>query len=100
MTTNLIRQRHNSRKIANGPTSRRIHSQINHTTDERRKNQIHVLEVSHDSIEADSEAGFSKLLGGGCPGDVYAEEAGDVVSGGRGDWEGEAYWQKMALRRW
>lgn len=50
MTANLIRQRHNGRKVANQVSSRGKQRKINHGPRHGYQEHVHVFEVSDDPV--------------------------------------------------
>ncbi|KAF8247155.1 hypothetical protein K440DRAFT_661627 [Wilcoxina mikolae CBS 423.85] len=76
MASNLIHNRHNLRKVLNHPPTLRILRQINHPTNNRDDEQIHVLEIPHNPIQVHPVHGCKVVLAipadrvsGGLPGD-------------------------------
>jgi len=67
VATDLVGQRHDSRKVGDEPAARREASEVNHTARDRYDESIHPLEVAHDAVETDAEARGLEFLGGGCP---------------------------------
>ena len=74
MAANLVRQRHNGRKVLDGPAPRRRRAQVDHPRHHRDDEQVHPLEVADDAVEADAEAGRLELLRRRRPLHLDAEE--------------------------
>ncbi len=93
MTSDLIRQRHNGRKIRDRPSQRRTGTKVNHTRDDGNAEHIHVLEVPDDLIKTDAEPLFLDFLGRSGPfhldGEEMAEERGREVDGESAEEEDE-----------
>lgn len=83
MTSNLISQRHNSRKILDGPSSRRSSAKVDHTTDNRNTEKIHPFKIPEDLIKTNAETLLFDFFGCGCPlhfdGEEVAEKSGGEV---------------------
>ena len=81
MTSNLIRQRHHSRKIRDRPAPRRRRTKIDHTPNNRDTKQIHPLEIPKDLIKPDPEALFLYFLRSSSPFHLDGEEMADQRGG-------------------
>ena len=81
MTSNLIRQRHHSRKIRDRPAPRRRRTKIDHTPNNRDTKQIHPLEIPKDLIETHTKALFLDFFSSSSPLHLYGEEMADQCCG-------------------
>ena len=96
MTSNLIRQRHHSRKIRDRPAPRRRRTKIDHTPNNRDTKQIHPLEIPKDLIKPDPEALFLYFLRSSSPFHLDGEEMADQCGG---EMEGDTTEEEYEHRR-